>query len=143
MTAPVSRPDPGSEQKWGMVPISRSIFDKMMFCDQLFESIELEESLYFTALDVEFHSAVEAALSSEDLLSINMKHFSQMTLNGIQAEQLLPSNPPTLEELNETVSNYLMDDSLSTKKLYLELAEILFGSHSCSPNGKDYFEVDE
>lgn len=39
-----------------MLPIERSIFNKMIFCDKLFEFIELEESLYFTALDVELHS---------------------------------------------------------------------------------------
>lgn len=28
----------------------------MLFCDKIFEFIELEESLYFTVLDVELHS---------------------------------------------------------------------------------------
>ena len=28
----------------------------MLFCDKIFDFIELEESLYFTALDVELHS---------------------------------------------------------------------------------------
>lgn len=83
MASPVGRPEAGEERKWGMVPLSKSIFEKMMFCDQVFEAIELEESLYFTALDVEFHSAVEAAFTEDDLLRINMKHFSQMTMNGI------------------------------------------------------------
>ena len=60
MTVPVGRPEPGKQQKFGLVPISKAIFDKMIFCDQVFENIELEESLYFTALDVEFHSASKA-----------------------------------------------------------------------------------
>ena len=38
-------------------PINRSTFIKMLFCDQIFQSLELEESLYFTALDIEFHAA--------------------------------------------------------------------------------------
>lgn len=40
-----------------MLPIERSIFNKMLFCERIFQFIELEESLYFTALDVELHSA--------------------------------------------------------------------------------------
>jgi hypothetical protein len=39
-----------------MLPIERGIFNKMIFCDKIFEFIELEESLYFTAMDVELHS---------------------------------------------------------------------------------------
>ena len=39
-----------------MMPIERRIFNKMLFCDRIFEFIELEESLYFTAIDVELHS---------------------------------------------------------------------------------------
>jgi hypothetical protein len=64
-----------------------------------------------------------------------------MTLNGLQAEQLLPSNPPSLEELNDTVSNYLLDDATRTTKLHKEVAEILF-ENNMSPT-KDTFEVDE
>lgn len=48
---------------WKSVPIKRQIFDKMLFCDRLFEMLEFEESLYFTALDVEFHSQTERVSS--------------------------------------------------------------------------------
>lgn len=61
----MGRPEPGKEPRYGLVPISRKIFDKMLFCDQIFEMIELEESLYFTALDVEFHSATKTALTED------------------------------------------------------------------------------
>jgi len=64
-----------------------------------------------------------------------------MTLNGLQAEQLLPGNPPTLEELNDTVSNYLLDDATRTTKLHKEVAETLFESEM--PLTMDTFEVDE
>jgi hypothetical protein len=58
-----------------MVPLSRKIFNKMMFCDQIFQFLELEESLYFTALDVEFHGLKETStLKEKDLLTINQKH---------------------------------------------------------------------
>lgn len=50
-----------------MLPIERGIFNKMIFCDRIFEFIELEESLYFTALDVELHSFGQ---ESQDNLSV-------------------------------------------------------------------------
>ena len=48
----------------------------MLFCDRVFEFLELEESLYFTALDVEFHSSGkdQAPFTAQDLLEINFKH---------------------------------------------------------------------
>jgi len=59
MSAPVGRQEAGRKQQYGLVPITKKIFDKMLFCDLLFENIEMEESLYFTALDVEFHSCTQ------------------------------------------------------------------------------------
>jgi Zn-dependent oligopeptidase len=41
---------------WRMMPIKRSVFEKLLFCDSIFELVELEESLYFTQLDLHFHS---------------------------------------------------------------------------------------
>lgn len=41
---------------WRMMPIKRSVFEKLLFCDSIFELVELEESLYFTQLDLLFHS---------------------------------------------------------------------------------------
>ena len=71
------------EEKIEMKPISRNVFQKMLFCNQIFEFIELEESLYFTALDVEFHGFDSVdKISAESLLEINQKHLSQLTLNA-------------------------------------------------------------
>lgn len=65
-----------------MLPIERSIFNKMLFCDRIFEFIELEESIYFTALDVELHSGkADDQLSKEALLKTNYKHLSAMSVN--------------------------------------------------------------
>ena len=52
-------------------PISSEVFQKMLFCDKIFHFLELEESLYFTAVDVEFHSK---KVNEQDLLDINYKH---------------------------------------------------------------------
>jgi len=40
----------------GKTPISREIFEKMIFCDEIFRLINLEETLYFTALDLAINS---------------------------------------------------------------------------------------
>ena len=45
--------------------------------------------MYFTALDVEFHSARKSQeLSEEDLLNINLRHLSAMSVNlkGVKDE---------------------------------------------------------
>ena len=65
---------PLKDKDWKMQPINKEIFEKMIFCDQKFESIELEESLYFTSLDIEFHS--NKIENSDDLYRINFKHFA-------------------------------------------------------------------
>ena len=66
-----------------MLPIERSIFNKMLFCDKIFEFIKLEESLYFTGLDVELHSIgkEDAVLTRKKLLETNFKHLSAMSIN--------------------------------------------------------------
>lgn len=61
------------QESWKMYPLRQSIFEKMMFCDSVFDWIEFEQVLYFTALDVEFHSGFH---SEEDLYAVNLKHFS-------------------------------------------------------------------
>ena len=69
----------------------------MLFCDKVFEFLELEESLYFTALDVEFHSSGkdQAPFTAQDLLEINFKHALQMTINELDdVKQILPKEPP-------------------------------------------------
>ena len=61
----------------------------MLFCDRLFEMLEFEESLYFTALDVEFHSQTER-VSSKKLYDINLKHFGLMTVNQDRPQSQQP-----------------------------------------------------
>ena len=39
-----------------MRPIDREIFEKMIFSEEIFRYLNLEETLYFTKLDVEFNS---------------------------------------------------------------------------------------
>ena len=97
-------------------PISRQIFQKMLFCDQIFQFLELEESLYFTALDVEFHSAKKGQeLTEEDLLNINQKHLSAMSVNlkGVKDETDIGGvNPsPYQKEVQAIVEKWVIDNT--------------------------------
>lgn len=49
-----------------MEPISRDIFNKLLFCSNIFNFVELEEALFFTALDVDFHS-IKKDLDNQDI----------------------------------------------------------------------------
>lgn len=93
----------------------------MLFCDQVFQFLELEESLYFTALDVEFHSAGKQPFTQNNLLEINFKHASAMTVNE---KASLPTKAPN--DLEELIRDYLYDNTERTEKCYKHLAEILF-----------------
>jgi len=37
-------------------PIDRDIFNKMIFCEEIFRFLNLEETLYFTKLDIDLNS---------------------------------------------------------------------------------------
>ena len=73
-----------------MMPIDRSIFNKMLFCERIFEFIELEESLYFTALDIELHSkGKDEQVDLDSILETNCKHLSAMSVNLKEGEKVL------------------------------------------------------
>jgi hypothetical protein len=93
----------------------------MLFCDQIFQFLEIEESLYFTALDVEFHSAGKQPFTQNDLLEINFKHASAMTVNE---KASLPTKPPN--DLEDLIRDYLYDGTERTEKCFKHLTEILF-----------------
>ena len=53
----------------GKTPISRDVFDKMIFCEEIFRLINLEETLYFTELDLAINSfQKEDTIDEETLL---------------------------------------------------------------------------
>lgn len=85
----------------------------MLFCDQVFQFLELEESLYFTALDVEFHSAGKQPFTQNNLLEINFKHASAMTVNE---KASLPTKAPN--DLEELIRDYLYDNTERTEKCF-------------------------
>jgi hypothetical protein len=61
------------------MPIGREIFNKMVFCEKIFQFIELEESLFFTSIDVNFHSE-KGVLDDQDLADMTYENFKQMSV---------------------------------------------------------------
>lgn len=120
-----------------MLPIERRIFNKMLFCERIFEFIELEESLYFTALDVELHSLGEGdehKLNVQHLLETNFKHLSAMSINlkrkGSSSDLGRGTvNPLTSDrEIDEIVEGTLFQHKYASDQCYRDIANILFQS---------------
>jgi len=55
----------------------------MLFCEEIFHYLELEESLYFTATDIDFHSfGKDQEINEEELRKINCRNLSTgLTVN--------------------------------------------------------------
>ena len=50
------------------MPVDKNVFRKMVFCDEIFRFISLEETLFFTSLDIDLNSFKRAEDVSEDSL---------------------------------------------------------------------------
>ena len=116
-----------------MSPIDRRIFNKMLFCDRIFDFIELEESLYFTALDVELHSygaEDEHKLNIENLLDVNYKHLCAMSINLRKKGALTGKgtlNPmKSNAEIEDIIDRTLFENSYASDDCYRKIASILF-----------------
>ena len=137
--------------KTQMLPIDRSIFNKMLFCDRIFDFIELEESLYFTALDVELHSfgRDKPEINLNDILEINHKHLSAMSVNlrtrtsnkaGSDSSQAFVQPMSDTKEIDKIIEESLFTNSYATDDCYRSIAEILFGnSATVTEKPKDIF----
>ena len=108
-----------------------------MFCDSVFEWIEFEQVLYFAALDVEFHSGLTA---SQDLFAVNLKHFSQMTINeqlSTQPEKFEP--PPTEAEIAQILTEAQTVHRDEATACYDKLSQILFSPSTPSATAESDF----
>jgi len=94
-----------------MEPISRDIFNKLVFCDSLFQFVELEENLFFTALDVDFHS-IDRDMSkeaiSELMVARTYEHFSKMSV-FLKSDELVVGDVSAFE-LNEIIDQHFMGE---------------------------------
>jgi len=83
------------DQRAAMKPIDRAVFNKMLFCDEVFRFINLEETLYFTHLDIALNSFTKGeTVDEEKLLRLNRKLLTDtFTFNFMQP---LGGNPARL-----------------------------------------------
>ena len=94
-----------------------------MFCDHVFESLELEEKLFFTGLDVDFHSEKEP--NEAKLLDMTFENFSKMSV-FLASEDLKEAKEPTAEEIKQIIDTKLYEWNYERKKLYADLSALLF-----------------
>lgn len=59
-------------------PIERKVFRKMLFCEEIFRFMALEETLFFTSLDVDLNSFTkDDKIDEETLLAIASENLNQ------------------------------------------------------------------
>ena len=59
-------------------PIDKEIFRKMLFCDEIFRFMSLEETLLFTSLDVDLNSfPKDADINETELLKVTHRNLSK------------------------------------------------------------------
>ena len=110
-----------------MMPIKRSVFEKLLFCDSIFEMVELEESLYFTQLDLLFHSFPNLT-TGEELHKHNQACFARMQINQ-QEKEIVPSQPLSHTEVMKLVENQ-ENRAEELSECYKTLSNILFSPAS-------------
>ena len=114
---------PGPEGN--MEPISPQIFNRLMFCDHVFGCLELEEKLFFTGLDVDFHS--EKNPSEENLLDMTFDNFSKMSV-FLASEDTKDGKAPTKKEVEKIIDQKLDEWHYDRKRLYADLSALLFAN---------------
>lgn len=89
--------------------MSRTIFNKMIFCEEIFRFLNLEETLYFTRLDVDLNSFEgQEPISEETLLRINCANLSRgFTFNTMQTNDVRAMAGPSDAEVNQMVEDTL------------------------------------
>jgi hypothetical protein len=90
-------------------PIDREIFNKLIFCEDVFRFLNLEETLYFTKLDVELNSLKGVDLDEKGLLEINQKVLSHtFTCNSVGVKSAGKGQAsPKDEEIKKMVEDHL------------------------------------
>ena len=95
-------------------PIDKALFNKLIFCDEAFRFLNLEETLYFTALDHELNTFTKGeTIDERTLLDINAKHLINSfscNVKGVRSESRIPSRPSD-EELNKLIDETLNNTS--------------------------------
>lgn len=100
----------------------------MLFCDEAFRFLNLEETLYFTSLDYDFNSFTkDDVISDAKLLEINRSNLTKtFTCNfkGVKSD-LKSIARPSDEQINKLIESTLYETD-SVKVLYDNINQILF-----------------
>ncbi|CDW86736.1 oligopeptidase a [Stylonychia lemnae] len=106
-------------------PISKTMFDKLIFCEQIFRLLNLEETLYFTALDLELNSFKENDdINEQALLDIN----SNLLKNSFSSNYLPKAQKP-FPNLDQTQINNIIGETLQQDKIqqiYSRISQVMF-----------------
>lgn len=102
-----------------MMPIDRAIFNKMIFCEEVFRFLNLEETLYFTKLDVELNS-ITKPIDEQQLLSINHKNLSNTftcNVKGVKSEVKAVASPSN-EDIKKLIDEHSAQSAEVSSKVY-------------------------
>lgn len=73
-------------KKWAIdqndEPIDKLLFDKIVIKERLAEMIDLEETSYYSLLDLKFHSLKDTMLSEQNLKTINSEVLPKLNPHG-------------------------------------------------------------
>mmetsp|Transcript_20150 Transcript_20150/g.30913 ORF Transcript_20150/g.30913 Transcript_20150/m.30913 type:complete len:102 (-) Transcript_20150:24-329(-) len=96
----------------------------MIFCDEIFRFMELEETLFFTEMDIDFNRA-EAKMTKDELLALTEANLTS-AFSGDRLD-LDPSKfqPPSKTEVENIVHH--TNNSMKVNKLWDEVRDVLFG----------------
>ena len=117
----------------------------MIFCDEIFRFLNLEETLYFTKLDIEFNSVKEGTKIDERLLldfnqQIMTKTFS-CNLKGVR------SSSKSMMRASDEEIKVIVDETINSKEesasVFSKINDILFSNEDIT-NGEtaSIYEVD-
>lgn len=111
-------------------PIDKEIFKKMLFCDEVFRFMSLEETLLFTGLDVDLNSfPKEADITETELLGITHSNLSKSFSCDQMPELKEKFEPPSDTKVQNLIDHTLASHEANTK-IWQEIKKILLSKDS-------------
>lgn len=101
----------------------------MMFCEEIFRFLNLEETLYFTRLDVELNS-LNKDITEKDLLEINASALSESFSchrKGVKSANKTVAKPSD-EEIAKIIEQTLVESKSINAEIYTKINDVLFAS---------------
>ncbi len=117
----------------------------MIFCDEIFRFLNLEETLYFTKLDIEFNSVKEGTKIDERLLLDLNQHIMTKTfscnLKGVR------SSSKSMMRASDEEIKVIVDETINSKEesasVFSKINDILFSNEDITDGETaSIYEVD-